>query len=108
MPPTVVSELSPKLLVNANVPFPPTAFFTTWIDPVGGGAEQTGVVMVLESNVTAPSRANTRPFTVAPVVTVMDESARMLPWKTEYVPSVAELPTCQKTLQGWAPRMRTT
>ena len=25
-----------------------------------------------------------------------------VPPKVEYVPSVAELPTCQKTLQGWA------
>jgi hypothetical protein len=34
-PPVVVREASPKLLVNANVPFPPTVFFTTLIDPVG-------------------------------------------------------------------------
>ena len=32
----------------------------------------------------------------------------MLPTKTEPVPSVAELPTCQKTLHGWAPLMRFT
>ena len=31
--PLVVRELSPKLLVNAKVPSPPTVFFTTWIDP---------------------------------------------------------------------------
>jgi hypothetical protein len=31
--PLVVRDVSPKLLVNANVPFPPTVFFTTCIDP---------------------------------------------------------------------------
>jgi len=39
----------------------------------------------------------------APVVAVMEVRARMLPRKLELVPSVAELPTCQKTLQAWAP-----
>jgi hypothetical protein len=34
----VVRELSPKLLLNENVPSPPTVFFTTVIDPGGGGA----------------------------------------------------------------------
>jgi hypothetical protein len=32
----VVSDVSPKLLVNANVPFPPTVFLITWIDPAAG------------------------------------------------------------------------
>ena len=32
----------------------------------------------------------------------------MLPTKVEFVPRVAELPTCQKTLQAWAPLVRTT
>jgi hypothetical protein len=31
--PAVVSDVSPKLLVKANVPFPPTVFFTTVIAP---------------------------------------------------------------------------
>jgi hypothetical protein len=43
---------------------------------------------------------------VSPVVTVIDCRARMLPRKMEPVPSVAELPTCQNTLQAWAPLMR--
>jgi len=64
--------------------------------------------MVLLSNVTAPLRANTLPSTVAPVVTVIDAKARMFPTKAEYVPIVAELPTCQKTLQTWAPLVRLT
>jgi hypothetical protein len=45
---------------------------------------------------------------VSPVWTVIDARARMLPTKVEFVPSVAELPTCQKTLQAWAPLVRTT
>jgi hypothetical protein len=59
------------------------------------GVAQTGRVIVLVSSVTAPSRASTRPEITAPVVTVTDVRARMLPVKEEFVPSVAELPTCQ-------------
>ena len=35
-------------------------------------------------------------------------NARIVPRKVEPVPSVAELPTCQKTLQDWAPLIRLT
>ncbi len=59
------------------------------------------------SNVTAPFRASTLPSTFTPVVTVMDVSAMMFPLNTEFVPRVAELPTCQKTLQAEAPLART-
>ena len=65
-------------------------------------------MIVFVSSVTAPFRASTRPSTVAPVVTVMLVSARIVPRKLEPVPSVAELPTCQKTLQAWAPLIRFT
>jgi hypothetical protein len=91
----VVREVSPKLLVNVNVPSPPDVFFTTVIDP--------GIVMVLVSNVTAPFSASAWPTMVAPVFSVMDINAKMFPSKAVLVPSVAELPTCQKTLPGWAP-----
>ena len=64
--------------------------------------------MVLVSNVTAPLSANTLPSTLAPVVNVIDVKAKMFPTKIEPVPIVAELPTCQKTLQAWAPLMRLT
>ena len=60
------------------------------------------------SIVTAPLRAKARPSIITPVVMVMDVSARMLPPKVEFVPSVAELPICQKTLQGCAPLMNET
>ena len=66
---------------------------------VGVVAAHVDVVMVSVSNVTAPLLASTRPSTVTSVVTVMEVRARMVPRKLESVPSVAELPTCQKTLQ---------
>jgi hypothetical protein len=70
---------------------------------VGVGVAHAGTVMVSSSRVTAPLRASARPWMVSPVVTVIDSRARMLPSKMEPVPSVAELPTCQNTLQACAP-----
>jgi hypothetical protein len=64
--------------------------------------------MVSSSSVTDPLRASARPWMVSPVCTVIDVRARMLPTKVEFVPSVAELPTCQKTWQAWAPLVRMT
>lgn len=60
------------------------------------------------SIVTAPLRAKARPLTVAPVFSVMLVSARIFPLNAVVVPSVAELPTCQKMLQSWAPLRTTT
>jgi hypothetical protein len=71
-----------------------------------GVIAQVGAVMLSSSRVTAPLRASARPATVSPVVTDIDVRARMLPEKAESVPRVAELPTCQKTLQAWAPSVR--
>lgn len=59
-------------------------------------------------NVTSPFRASTRPFTVTPLFTVIEVSARMVPAKIELDPRVAELVTCQNTLQGCAPLMKLT
>ena len=75
---------------------------------VGVVVKQLGAVIVSSSRVTAPFRASARPATVSPVCTEIDVRARMLPVKAEPVPSVAELPTCQNTLQAWAPPVRTT
>jgi len=75
---------------------------------VVGGDAHGGTVMVLVSNVTAPFRASTAPSTVAPVVSVMDVNAMTVPRREEPVPSVAELPTCQKTWQASAPLTRVT
>ena len=72
---------------------------------VGGGGlvSHEGVTKVSSSRVTAPLRASARPITWVPVVTVTDVSAMIVPSKVDVVPSVAELPTCQKTLQAKAP-----
>ncbi|GHD84980.1 hypothetical protein GCM10010508_06910 [Streptomyces naganishii JCM 4654] len=64
---------------------------------------QTALVITLLSKVTAPLRASARPSTAALVFTVTDVRARMLPLKKEFVSRVAELPTCQNTLQACAP-----
>jgi hypothetical protein len=52
-----------------------------------------GLVMMLESRVTAPLRARRRPCTDALVVAVMEVRARIVPTKCVPVPRVAELPT---------------
>jgi hypothetical protein len=75
---------------------------------IGGGALHVDVMILLVSSVTAALLAKTRPSTNVPVVTVIDVKARMVPRKVEPVPSVAELPTCQKTLHALAPLMRIT
>jgi len=75
---------------------------------VGGGAMHVGVVMVLESRVTAPVRAHSRPSTTAPVAAVIEAWARMVPLKSEFVPRAAEVPTAQKMLHASAPLRRIT
>jgi hypothetical protein len=67
-----------------------------------------GLVTVFVSKVTAPLRASNRPCTTALVLAVMEVNARREPTKVEPTPSVAELPTCQKMLQSWAPLMMAT
>ncbi len=66
---------------------------------VVGAMSQDGALMVLLSRVTAAVEASRRPVTVAPVCAVTEARARTVPTKVELVPRVAELPTCQKTLQ---------
>ncbi len=70
---------------------------------VDDARRQVGTVIVLSSMVTAPPSARTRPFTVAPVFSVIDVVARIDPAKLVVVPRVAELPTCQNTLHACAP-----
>jgi hypothetical protein len=69
---------------------------------------QVGTVIVLSSIVTAPPSASARPLMVAPVSSVIEAVARIVPAKLVVVPSVAELPTCQKTLHACAPFSRVT
>lgn len=65
-------------------------------------AVQTGSEIMLEPSVTAPLLARSRPLTVALVVALIEADARIVPANVEFVPSVAELPMCQNTLQGLA------
>ena len=58
--------------------------------------------------VTAPFLASALPSSVAPVLKEIDCIAMMVPLKTEVVPKVAELPTCQKMLDANAPPLRIT
>src|SRR5688572_16940047 len=85
-----------------------TADCNMTVDCNVAAAADVGIVMVLESSVTAAVRANSRPSTEAPVVTVIEAKAMMVPLNTEPVPRVAELPTCQNTLAAWAPLIRST
>src|ERR1017187_2869087 len=59
-------------------------------------------------NVTAPFCASALPSKVELAFIVMDAYAMMVPLKTEEVPSVAELPTCQKMFLAWAPPVKMT
>ena len=72
----------------------------------GTGAIQVAFVTTFVSKVTAPFLVKTLPSTLAPVVRVADVSASIFPLKVEFMPSVAEVPTCQKTLQACAPFIR--
>ena len=68
-------------------------------------ALQSMIVPMLLSSVTAPPCAKALPDKLAPVFMVMLVSARMFPRNEVVVPSVAELPTCQKRLQPEPPLM---
>jgi hypothetical protein len=60
----------------------------------------TGNAAPLPPAVTAPPNASARPFSVAPLFTVIEVSANMFPCMTAVVSIVAELPTCQKILEA--------
>jgi hypothetical protein len=103
----VATVASGLLKVMVRVELPP-ALMVAGLKalPIVGGRGVTGsmahdeAVTRFESIVTAPFRANALPETVASVVRVTLASARMFPMKDVPVPMVAELPTCQNTLQA--------
>jgi len=74
----------------------------------GGPPLPAGVLIVLLRRVTAPFRAKALPFNTALVFSEMEENASIFPEKAALVPTVAELPTCQKTLEAWAPLIKDT
>lgn len=65
------------------------------VEAEGEAVAQPGIVKTLVSSATCPFRASALPWTVVPVVAVMEVRARMLPLNVEAMPRVAELPTCQ-------------
>jgi len=65
-------------------------------------------VTVSSSKVTAPVSAQALPFSVALVFSVMDAEAMMVPEKLVPLPSVAELPTTQRTSSAFEPGLKTT
>src|SRR5512141_191326 len=69
----------------------------------GATVEHVELVMVSSIRVTSPLRASARPSSVTPVAIVIEVRARIVPTKVEPEPRVAELVTCQKTLQAWPP-----
>src|SRR5690606_36310388 len=72
----------------------------------GAEGSGTGTVMVVLPRVTAPLIARARPSRLAPAFRVIEVSARMEPAKSAEVLRVAELPTCQKTVEASAPLAR--
>src|SRR5437763_722038 len=70
--------------------------------------QSVGAVIRLLIKVTMPFRAKARPSILAASLSEMSVRAMMVPTNVVVVSSVAELLTCQKTLQGCAPLMRTT
>lgn len=60
-------------------------------------------LMIFVSIVTVAPRAKVPPLRTAAVFKVMEAPASMFPEKELPAPSVAEVPTCQNTLQGRPP-----
>jgi hypothetical protein len=57
--------------------------------------EQTSANTVFEFKTIDAPIAKSPPLDVADVVSVIDSAARMVPWKVDPTPSVADDPTCQ-------------
>ena len=73
------------------------------LEVVTGLPQRPALLMWSVSNVTAALSAMKEPLLDDPVVTVMAVRATRFPVKIVAVPMVAELPICQKTLQGRPP-----
>ena len=67
--------------------------------PTGSCLDEVEVSRQRIDEITAPVRAKALPDRLVLVVRVMLASARIFPANEVPVPSVAELPTCQNTLQ---------
>lgn len=101
----LVAVLSGLLRVRVRVDVPSALIVTGLkaLPSVGGrwtpgGAAHTEIATALESIVTAPFWARALPDTFVLVLRVILVSARIFPMNDVFVPIVAELPICQKTL----------
>ena len=100
---TVPVGVTPALVtVAVSVILPPTVIVVA-DSSVAVVELHIGRETLLVFNVTAPVCANKLPFTFAPLFRVMDVRARIFPTNVVVVPRVAELPTCQNTLQSEPP-----
>ena len=110
----VVPVVAPGVVVVVAPPVglvvaPPVVLVGPWmVVVVAAGVAQLGRVILFLSKVTWPFRAIARPDTVLPVSKSTSVSAMMVPTNVVLVSSVAELVTCQNTLQGRASPMRAT
>ncbi len=64
--------------------------------------------MVFPCNVTFAVFANALPSNVAPVPNVHAVPANMVPFITHVVPKDANVPTCQKMFEAFAPPLKNT
>jgi hypothetical protein len=76
----VVRDASPKLLVNANVPSPPTVFFTIWMAPVSPAALVLRNVQMVVAPATTVKAAGV-PFVQLALVRVQPEGTVSLTLK---------------------------
>jgi hypothetical protein len=108
-PPAVVPPVPPAVVPVGGVDVgDPDVGDDDVEDGVVTGVVHAGVVKVFVSKVTAPLRASARPTTVLPVSTVIEVNAMIVPAKVDPGFKVAELPTCQNTLQACVPLVMTT
>jgi hypothetical protein len=66
-----------------------------FVEVGGDPTEQTSANTVFESKTIAAPIAKSPPLDMADVVSVIDAAAKMVPWKVDPTPSVADDPTCQ-------------
>ncbi len=107
-PPPGGTVVTPGAIVVVVAPGAPGVGAVVVVVTEGRAAAHDGRVNTSLFNVTAPFRARACPSTVTPLFTVTEVRARMFPTKLEPLPNVAELPTCQKTLQAVTPPTRFT
>jgi hypothetical protein len=108
---TVVVERRVVVVVTGRVVVvvvPPAVVVVVVVVVVGGTAAHCEASMVFALSVTLPVWAKTRPCTVALLRSETEVNAMIDPLKFVVEPSVADEPTCQKTVLGVTPPVKTT